>query len=92
MCRRVFVQFQSATTPISCLGRGYARSIDGTMPLKELASLLSGILFINLSNKQSWLYTNPNAVNAISQHHFEEMFNFDFPTQMRQDDFAHDNY
>ena len=92
MCRRVFVQFQSDTTPISCLGRGYARSIDGTMPLRELASLLSGILFINLSNEQSWLYTNPNAVNTISHHRVQEMFNFDFPPQMQQDDFAHDTY
>ena len=92
MCRRAFIQFQSDKRQISSLGKGYARRIDGRTTLGDLARLLSGVLFIDISNECSRLYTNPNAVNPITVHRREEMFDFDLPPNMHLDDFVHDNY
>ena len=92
MSRRSFMQFQFDESPISRLGKGYARSIDGRLTLQELARLLYGILFIDISDQRSWLYTNPNATHAITRHRVEEMFDFRWPHDMQYDAFAHDNY
>lgn len=86
------MQSRSDSRPVSALGTAYAKRIDGNLSVAHVASLLSAVLFVNVQNRKSWFYTNPNAANPISRHRVDEMFDFDFPPKMHRDDFAHDNY
>ena len=92
ICRRTFMQSRSDSRPASALGTAYAKGIDANLPVSDIAGLLSAVLFVNVQNRKSWLYTNPNAVNPIPRHRLDEMFGFDFPPKMHLDDFANDNY
>ena len=91
LSRRAFMQFESDARPISCLGQGYVKKIDGTLPLQQVARLLSGILFIDLDDETTRLYSNPNATNKITDYRFDSMFDLN-SAQVHHDDFAHDNY
>ena len=92
LCRRAFVQFNSDSRRISTIGADFASKIDGATELRDVAKLLSGILFVNIQNKQSWLYTNPNAKNRLSELHVDGIFDFNRPAEMEFDDFKYDNY
>ena len=92
LCRRAFVQFKADSRAISSIGRGYASKIDGAMALHNVAELLSAILFVDIQNKRSWLYTNPNAKNRLSQNRVHEIFNFNHLFEMEFDDLEYDNY
>ena len=91
LSRRAFMEFEFDTRPISRLGQGYVKKIDGTLPVREVARLLSGILFIDIDDETSRLYANPNATNKITDYRFDSMFDFN-GAKVHHDDFAHDNY
>ena len=86
------MQFKADTNTINSIGKGYAKNIDGTTKLCDVAKLLSGILFVNIQNNQSWLYTNPNANNYLSRYHLEQIFDFAFSYNMDIDNFRHESY
>ena len=92
ICRRTFMQSRSDTRPASALGAAYIKKIDPNLPVSDIAGFLSAVLFVNVQNRKSWLYTNPNSVNPISRDRVDQMFDFDFPPKMHLDDFAYDNY
>lgn len=92
LCRRAFVQFKADTNTINSIGKGYAKNIDGTTKLRDVAKLLSGVLLVNIQNNQSWLYTNPNAKNRLSRYHLEQIFDFAFSYNMDIDNFRHEYY
>ena len=92
ICRRSFVQSHGDCRPVADLGGGICRGIDENLTVSDVAHLLSAVLFVNVQNQRSWLYTNPNATYSISQHRIYEMFDFDLPRELHLDNFAHDNY
>lgn len=92
ICRRTFMQSRRDNRSISALGTAYHKQIDGNLTVLEVAGYLSAVLFVNVQNRRSWLYINPNAVNPISTHRVDEMFGFDFPPKMHLDQFVYDNY
>lgn len=92
ICRRTFMQSRTDHRSASAVSPAFAKRIDGSMLISDIAALLSAVLFINVQDRKSWLYINPNAVNPISRHRVDEIFNFDFPPKMHYDDFLYDNY
>ena len=58
----------------------------------DAAELLSGLLFINLSNDDSHLFLNPRAKHQLMKNHAEQIFDFTLPSDLVIDGFAHDDY
>ena len=91
MARRLFMELVNDTRDIHELPDGYSNELEN-VTVSHVAKLLSGVLFVNLDEDTSWLFTNPNATNPITDYHVEQMFDFEIPHRMLIDDFAHDNY
>ncbi|MGO6747286.1 hypothetical protein ACCS93_33295 [Rhizobium ruizarguesonis] len=88
LARRSFIQLHSDTAPLSVHDSQTAPGLT----VADASKLLSGILFINLDNDQSWLFLNPRAIHKLSQRHVDEIFDFSAPNTLGIDDFRHDDY
>lgn len=89
LARRAFMQLSSDATDI----RNFDEQVPPGVKVSDAASLLSGILFLNLDKpNEAWLYTNPRAKHRLSEYHLEQMFDFHIPNYLGIDDFSYDNY
>lgn len=88
LARRAFLQTKGDTTPVSKFDAG----ADQAVTLDEASQLLSGLLFVNFTDDNSWLFLNPRAKHLLRKDHVRQIFDFAPPYGMVIDDFAHDNY
>ena len=72
------------------------RKIDNSVSIAEIASYLSGILFIDISKRpiveNGFFFANPNAVKRLDYFHLEQIFNYEIQKMPYYDNFSNDNY
>lgn len=88
LARRAFLQTKGDATPVAKLDA----SADPTVTLDEASQLLSGLLFLNFTDGNSWFFLNPRAKHLLRKDHVRQIFDFMPPREMTIDDFAHDFY
>ncbi|MGY3236661.1 hypothetical protein ACVMAJ_003551 [Bradyrhizobium sp. USDA 4448] len=88
LARRAFLQTKGDATPVSKFDAG----ADSNVTLDEASQLLSGLLFLNFTDGNSWFFLNPRAKHPLKKDYVPQLFDFAPPHEMMIDDFAHDNY
>ena len=88
LARRAFMQFTDDATPAA----HYDAQVATGVRLAEASRLLSAMLFINIDTGIAELFLNPRAVNRLTDYHIKQIFDFTVPSDLRIEDFLHDDY
>jgi hypothetical protein len=88
LARRAFIQLTADQSQAA----SYDKQVAAGTLISDAAKLLSGLLFIHSDSDKAWLFVNPRATHKLTEYDLKQLFDFNVPTSLGVDDFAHDDY